>query len=603
MREALFMPTGECVCLQFLSMNRTMNDILATMVEKGMLDGRAVERVNALVAEGTPLDEALLDASDLREEDMLRHLSAEFRIPYADLEAHQPSKKFLSQFPARILLRYRLLPLEEKAGVVLVATSKLFDTSGFDELRLVSDKDVRPVLATSAEIDRSIRRCLGVGADTVQSLVADADETGIQVVEHEPDTDVDLTRDAGDASIIRFVNQVLTEAIELRATDVHFEPFEDLSRVRYRIDGVLQEANIPSEITRFHASIVSRLKILSRLDIAEKRLPQDGRIKLKIANREIDVRVSVIPMLHGEAVVLRLLDRVAALLGLEQLGMSEEDCRSVERILQLPHGIVLVTGPTGSGKTTTLYAALSRINDVQRKIVTIEDPVEYHLRGINQIQVSTKAGLTFARGLRSILRHDPDVILVGEIRDRETTQIAVQASLTGHLVFSTLHTNDAPGAVGRLMDMGVEPYLVASSLEAVLAQRLVRIICPNCKQPCPPADARPLQVEFGPDVPDRLYRGSGCRECQGTGYRGRVGIFELMPVTDEIRALVLERVSAREVRRVAAKQGMKSLREDGWRHVRQGRTTIEEVLRVTKDERLNANGAFMGGRYADKEEK
>jgi len=568
-----------------------MNDILATMVEKGLLNTLTSERVSALMVEGMALDEALLNAADLGEETLLRHLSAEFRIPYVDLETQQPSKEFLSRFPARILVRHRLLPLQERGGVVLVATSKMFDTSGLDELRLASGKDLRPVLATTAEIDRAIRRCLGVGADTVQSLVADAGEAGIEVVNDEPDTDVDLTQDAEDASIIRFVNQVLTEAIELRATDVHLEPFENLLRVRYRIDGVLQQANIPSEIAPFHASIVSRLKIMSRLDIAEKRLPQDGRIKLKIANREIDVRVSVIPMLHGEAVVLRLLDRVNALRGLEQLGMSEEDRCSIERILQLPHGIVLVTGPTGSGKTTTLYAALSKINDIQRKIITIEDPVEYHLRGINQIQVSAKAGLTFARGLR---------------------EIAVQASLTGHLVFSTLHTNDAPGAVSRLVDMGVEPYLVASSLEAVLAQRLVRVICSNCKQPSPPADVRALQMGFGPRLPERLYRGSGCRECQGTGYRGRMGIFELMHVTDEIRGLVLDRVSTREVRRVAVRQGMKSLRDDGWRHVLRGRTTIEEVLRVTKDERFNGNDGLIesGGcvsdeptRHADEDEE
>ncbi len=346
---------------------------------------------------------------------------------------------------------------------------------------------------------------------------------------------MDLSEAAEDASIIKFVNQVLAEAIERRATDVHFEPFENAFRVRYRVDGVLQEANIPPEVRQFQPAIVSRLKILSHLDIAEKRLPQDGRIKLQVAAREIDVRVSVIPMLHGEAVVLRLLDRGAMLLGLEHLGMAERDRRLFERILDLPHGIVLVTGPTGSGKTTTLYAGLSRINDVERKIITIEDPIEYHLHGINQIQVSTKAGLTFARGLRSILRHDPDVILIGEIRDRETAEIAVQASLTGHLVFSTLHTNDAPGAITRLVDMGIEPYLVASSLEMVLAQRLVRLICPACRQPYAAPDADALRSELGGEIPDQLYHGRGCRQCQGTGYRGRTGIFELMPVTERIR--------------------------------------------------------------------
>jgi type II secretory ATPase GspE/PulE/Tfp pilus assembly ATPase PilB-like protein len=309
-----------------------------------------------------------------------------------------------------------------------------------------------------------------------------------------------------------------------------------------------------------------------------------------VAGREVDVRVSVIPMLHGEAVVLRLLDRSAMLLGLESLGMADRDRAIFERVLALPHGIMLVTGPTGSGKTTTLYAALSRINDVTRKIVTIEDPIEYHLRGINQIQVSTKAGLTFARGLRSILRHDPDVILVGEIRDRETAEIAVQASLTGHLVFSTLHTNDAPGAMTRLVDMGIEPYLVASSLEAVVAQRLVRLICRECKESFAPPDMEAFQKEFGDDAPQVLYRGRGCRACQGSGYRGRTGIFETMLVTGPIRAMIMEHTSAGEIRRVAVKQGMQSLREDGWRLVRAGRTTLEEVLRVTKDERHSGNG-------------
>jgi general secretion pathway protein E/type IV pilus assembly protein PilB len=311
-----------------------------------------------------------------------------------------------------------------------------------------------------------------------------------------------------------------------------------------------------------------------------------------IGEREIDVRVSVIPMLHGEAVVLRLLDRSAALLGLDSLGMSPGDQEALARICELPHGIVLVTGPTGSGKTTTLYAALSRINDIQRKIVTIEDPIEYHLYGINQIQVATKAGLTFARGLRSILRHDPDVILVGEIRDLETAEIAVQASLTGHLVFSTLHTNDAPGAATRLIDMGVEPYLVASSLESVLAQRLVRLVCSNCRQSyeVPPSEQNLLRSELPGEPPDVLQRGEGCRECQGTGYRGRTGLFELMPISEPLRHLIVGAVSSRDVRREAVAEGMRSLRQDGWRHVLAGRTTIEEVLRVTKDERINGRG-------------
>ncbi|HXK36043.1 MAG TPA: GspE/PulE family protein, partial [Candidatus Paceibacterota bacterium] len=347
---------------------------------------------------------------------------------------------------------------------------------------------------------------------------------------------MDLTQAAEGASIVRFVNQILTEAIELRATDVHIEPFEESLRVRYRIDGVLQEASIASEVKQFQAAIVSRLKILSKLDIAEKRVPQDGRIKIVIAGREIDVRVSVIPMLYGEAVVLRLLDRSSVLLGMDKLGMSERDMGVMRMILERPHGIILVTGPTGSGKTTTLYAALSQINDIQRKIITIEDPIEYQLHGINQIQVSRKAGLTFANGLRSILRHDPDVVLIGEIRDSETAEIAIQASLTGHLVFSTLHTNDAPSALTRLVDMKIEPYLVASSLEAVIAQRLVRTICPECKEQLSTSEVMPLRRRFGDQLPGSLYKGRGCQRCQGTGYRGRIGIFELMLITDEVRS-------------------------------------------------------------------
>ena len=568
-----------------------MNDTVDRMVADGLIDSAAAQRVRAQQAEGATLDQAIMAGAQLPEDTALRYLANALGLDYVDIESEPPAAEFLSRFPVRLLIERQLLPLAEDDGVVLTATSAPFDTTGLDELSLASGKPCQAVLATAAGIDRCLTQLLGIGADTVQSMVSDAG-AGVQVLDRDDEDGVDLAQAAEDASVIKFVNQVLSEAIELRATDVHFEPFENELRVRYRIDGVLQAAAIPAEVRRFQAAIVSRMKILSRLDIAEKRLPQDGRIKLRIAGREIDVRVSVIPMLHGEAVVLRLLDRNAALLGLEQLGMSAKDRGCFDRILALPHGIVLVTGPTGSGKTTTLYAALSQINDVERKIITIEDPIEYHLRGINQIQVSTKAGLTFACGLRSILRHDPDVILVGEIRDRETAEIAVQASLTGHLVFSTLHTNDAPGAPTRLVDMGVEPYLVASSLEAVLAQRLVRIICPECRQPIASEEVARLSAEYGDGVPETLFAGAGCRACQGTGYRGRVGIFELMLVTESLRALVLQRASATDIRKAAAAQGMTSLREDGWRLLAEGRTTIDDVLRVTRDERANGRPIY-----------
>ncbi len=564
-----------------------MNAVLLKMLREGLLTEQAATDVEALAAAGRPLDEALLSASGLEEEKLLRYLSQEFHVPYVDLEASPPDKEFLSQFPTRILMAHRLLPIAQDNGVVTVATNRLFDTSGLDELRMACGREIRPALAPSVEIGRCINELLGVGADTLQSLVSEAEADGVEVMDGDADEDMDLESAAQDASIIKFVNQVLAEAIERRATDVHFEPFEHVLQVRYRVDGVLQEANIPPEVRQFQPAIVSRLKILSRLDIAEKRLPQDGRIKLKVSGREIDVRVSVIPMLHGEAVVLRLLDRSSTLMGLEHLGMSEADRELFEEVLALPHGIVLVTGPTGSGKTTTLYAALSRINDVERKIVTIEDPIEYHLRGINQIQVSTKAGLTFGRGLRSILRHDPDVILVGEIRDLETAEIAVQASLTGHLVFSTLHTNDAPGALTRLVDMGIEPYLVASSLEMILAQRLVRLICSHCKEPVPPGEVEAMHVDLAGISPEAFWRGRGCRQCQGSGYLGRTGIFEMMAIDECIRAMVLERASAGDIRKQAARNNMKCLREDGWRLVGDGKTTLAEVLRVTKDERVN----------------
>ncbi len=560
-----------------------MNTLLDKMVKQGLIDESAARGINGLLAAGEPPARAFA-ACGLAEEPLLRFWSSQFDCPYVEMDKCVFSKEFLAKFPARVLLDKHVMPVEDGDGRVLVVTSNPFDTAAIDELRLATGQDFQVALAPLTDIDRCIKLYLGVGADTVQSMLSEAGENGLQVIDTDSDDDMDLTDAAEGASIIRFVNQILSEAIEMRATDVHIEPFEDTLRVRYRIDGVLQEASVAPEVKQFQAAIVSRLKILSKLDIAEKRVPQDGRIKIRIGDHEIDVRVSVIPMLYGEAVVLRLLDRSSVLLGLDRLGMSSRDLKVTRMILERPHGIILVTGPTGSGKTTTLYAGLSQINDIQRKIITIEDPIEYQLHGINQIQVSRKAGLTFASGLRSILRHDPDVVLVGEIRDVETAEIAIQASLTGHLVFSTLHTNDAPTALTRLVDMGIEPYLVASSLEAVVAQRLVRMICPECKEELAEQEVAPLRRRFGDRLPAKLYKGQGCRNCQGTGYRGRMGIFEMMVVTDEIRSLILDNASPRALRTESAKQGMTSLRDDGFRHLQAGRTTVEEILRVTKDD-------------------
>lgn len=525
------------------------------------------------------------DVSLQSEEDVLRWLAGEYDVAFTSLDDIEPDRQLLSLFPARILLKEELLPLRRVNGAVEIATSRLFATQGLDALKTLTGLNLKPVLTPSEALQRELKKRLGVGADTMGEL---AEETGLQVVDEGKDDDNDLDVDAEDASIIRFVNQVLRDAIELRASDIHLEPFEHEFQIRYRVDGVLQTIPVPAQIKRFQPAIVSRLKILSHLNIAEKRLPQDGRIKIRLDANEVDIRVSVIPMLHGEAVVLRLLRQNSTLLGMSEMGMDTRELKSFRRVLGLPHGIILVTGPTGSGKTTTLYTALNEINDQVRKIITIEDPIEYQLKGINQIQVSEKAGLTFARGLRSILRHDPDVILIGEIRDRETAQIAVQASLTGHLVFSTLHTNDAPGAVTRLIDMGVEPYLVASSLEAVLAQRLVRVLCKHCKQPDTSATTAAMKEHMGIPANTTVYRAVGCRECRNTGYHGRHAIFEWMDIDNSMRELILRNVSSGEIAAHARRMGLRTLNEDGWRLVRAGITTPEEVLRVTKDQTVSS---------------
>ncbi|MFP4379373.1 MAG: GspE/PulE family protein [Candidatus Sumerlaeia bacterium] len=548
---------------------------LERMIETGQLSAMDADRLADAANHADGPDPA-------SEESVLEWLADEYGLRYDDLSSIDPDRQLVSAFPARILLKHELLPIRRVKGEVEIATSHLFATEGLDTLRSMMREKCVPVLAPTAAILREMKKRLGVGADTLDNL---EEEAGLMVVNERDEDNVDLDEAAEDASIIRFVNQVLGDAIELRATDIHLEPFEEELRIRYRIDGVLQEVPVPSQLKRYQPAIVSRVKILSNLDIAEKRLPQDGRIKIRMHQSEVDVRVSVIPMLHGEAVVMRLLRQDNSILGLRELQMASREIDTFQNILTLPHGIVLVTGPTGSGKTTTLYAALNEINDLERKIITIEDPIEYNMQGVNQIQVSEKAGLTFARGLRSILRHDPDVILIGEIRDMETAQIAVQASLTGHIVFSTLHTNDAPGALTRLIEMGVEPYLVASSLEAVIAQRLVRVLCMNCRKEDSSAATQAFRREIGLPETTPIFRAVGCEECRNTGFNGRRAVFEMMDMNEAIRELILTSRSSGEVRRLAREQGMTSLSEDGWRIVAEGQTTVDEVLRVTRDER------------------
>ena len=548
-------------------------DLLGSMVER--------QQLSALDAEALG---RLRDAGEVHvetEEDALQWLAGEYGLEYAALDNIDPDRGLLSRFPARILLKEELLPLRQDGDTIDVAMSRLFARPGLDSLRAISDLKMRPILAVSEALQREIKKHLGVGADTLNLL---EQEEGFQVVTEDRQDESDIDKAAEDASIIRFVNQVLGDAISLRASDIHVEPFEHELRIRYRIDGLLQEVPVPPQIKRFQSAIVSRIKILSNLNIAEKRVPQDGRIKIRVKSSEVDIRVSVIPMLHGEAVVMRLLRQDAGVIGLKGLGMADRERDMFAKILDMPHGIALVTGPTGSGKSTTLYSALHEINDSIRKIITIEDPVEYQMKGVNQIQVAEKAGLTFARGLRAILRHDPDVVLIGEIRDQETAQIAVQASLTGHMVFSTLHTNDAPGALTRLVDMGVEPYLVASSLEAVMAQRLVRVLCPECKAMDMTERTAALRQRVEPLRDARIYAPVGCKACRMTGYTGRRAIFELMTITPATRQILLRGGSSVEIKDAAKKEGMRTLIEDGWRRVRDGVTTPAEVLRVSKDE-------------------
>jgi type II secretion system protein E len=556
---------------EIIAQETSLKQLLDKMVAAKQLS--AID-AKSVAGQNSPWDRASVPTEDA----ILRWLAAEYGVAYTTLEDIEPDRELLSLFPARILLKEELLPLRRLNGTVEVATSRLFATQGLDSLKTLTGLSLKPILASSEAIQREMKKRLGVGADTLGTL---GEEGSFQVVDEHPEEDTNLDEAAEDASIIRFVNQVLRDAIELRASDIHLEPFEDEMRIRYRIDGVLQDVPVPAQIKRFQPAIVSRVKILSHLNIAEKRLPQDGRIKIRIEDSEVDIRVSVIPMIHGEAVVMRLLRQNSTLRGMSELGMEKRELEGFRRVLQMPHGIILVTGPTGSGKTSTLYTALNEINDSDRKIITIEDPVEYQLRGVNQIQVSEKAGLTFARGLRSILRHDPDVVLIGEIRDQETAQIAVQASLTGHLVFSTLHTNDAPGALTRLVDMGVEPYLVASSLEAVLAQRLVRVLCNECKQEDHSPAALAFKAQVGIPAETTIYRSVGCQECRQTGFYGRHAIFEWMDSDNEIRQLILKNVSSDVIREAAMRAGMKTLADDGWRLVRMGITTVEEVLSVT----------------------
>ena len=555
------------------------------LLKRGLIDERGLALARDAQTDGARLDQAAIRLGLVTEEQTLRALGEELGLDYIDLAETQVDTSLLASFPTRLIHRQSLFPIRRENGSLVVATSDPFDLYSLDELSAATGLFVSPVLAQRGEIARLIKTHLGVGSETITGLLAEADSRQVELLDDIESDGSELSEMAQEASVIRLVNEILLEAIESRASDVHIESQGSGLRIRYRIDGLLQPQPVPPEITRFQAAIISRLKIMARMNIAEKRLPQDGRIKLKVSDREIDVRVSVIPMIHGEGIVMRLLDKGRMAFSLQKLGMEDALYHRFEELIRMPHGIVLVTGPTGSGKTTTLYSALLEIANDDTKIITTEDPVEYQLDGISQIQVHAKIGLTFAHSLRSILRHDPDVILIGEIRDLETADNAIQASLTGHLVFSTLHTNDAAGAFTRLVDMGVEPFLVASTVEAVMAQRLVRTLCRHCKQSYEPTPEH-IPDDFPTDLwkasGRTLFRPQGCRECRQLGYQGRLGLYELLITDNAVRQLAHDRAGAWAIKQAALKGGMQTLRQDGWTKVIAGSTTIEEVVRVTK---------------------
>jgi general secretion pathway protein E len=552
------------------------------LIDKGLMAAADLPRLAEAQASAPsrPAHELVIERGFAREEDVLAVLAEEFGMEVVDLTNVTVSPETLKAMPLKLVHRRLMMPLERANGTLRVAVGNPFDVYALDELQTTTGLAIDPVLASPREIARLIKIHFGVGGETVTAMVEERGD--VELLEETEADDSELAKMAQEASVVKLVNEILTEAVNERASDIHIEPEENSLRIRYRIDGLLQTQRLPPEINRFQLAIISRIKIMSRLNIAEKRLPQDGRIKMRVHNREIDVRVSIIPMIHGEGVVMRLLDKSRMVFNLANIGMLTDTYGIFRGLIDRPHGIVLVTGPTGSGKTTTLYSALNEIKEETTKIITVEDPVEYQNDGISQIQVHAKIGLTFAACLRSILRHDPDAILIGEMRDMETAESAIQASLTGHLVFSTLHTNDAPSAFTRLIDMGIEPFLVASTVEGVMAQRLVRTICPDCKNEYEP-EVHDLPADFPHDQgTGKLWRGEGCRSCRQTGYRGRCGIYELMITRATIRDMCVERKNAGAIRDQALKEGMITLRQDGWRKVLKGVTTIEEVARMTQ---------------------
>ena len=548
----------------------------------GVYSDEAVSRIVASRAAnaGMGLAEAAVKFGGVKEREFLAAVGRVLGMETVDLERQSPSPEALQKLPASAVYQFNVLPFRVDADSLTVVSSDPFDTSAADGLRLVANCRVRTALAPREDVEKAVKKFYGVGAEAIEKMLEDdrydvGEEFGAM-------TKIDVSEMGEEASIVRFVNQIIAEADRQGATDIHIEPQETELRIRYRIDGMLHKVDVPPQLNRLKSAIISRIKVMANLDIAEKRLPMDGRIGIRIAGQDIDIRVSTMPAAYGESISLRLLAKSGSFVKMADLGFNDRDFAVVDKIIHRPNGIFLVTGPTGSGKSTSLYSFLSEVNKIDVRIMTAEDPIEYHMAGINQVQMQSEIGMTFARALRAFLRQDPDIIMVGEIRDRETAEIAINASLTGHMVFSTLHTNDAAGAFPRLIDMGVEPFLIASAVAGVMGQRLCRRLCPDCRREVP-LDRKYYNLDKPPEK-DTVFEPNGCDKCSKTGYRGRRALFEVLEVDEEIEGAIVRRENATQIRNLSLSKGMKTLREDGWAKVFAGVTSVKEILRVTEEQ-------------------
>ena len=557
---------------------------LANMILKsaGIYSDEQLQRIaeNRAANPGMGLAEAAVKFGGAKEIEFLSAVGKSLGLDTVDLERQQPNPDALTRLPASAVYQYNVLPFKTDGTSLTIVTSDPFDTSAADGLRLVAGCPIKTSLAPKEEVEKAVKKYYGVGADAIEKMIEDGrysvdEDIGAM-------TKIDVNEMGEEASIVKFVNQIIAEADRQGATDIHIEPQETELRIRYRIDGMLHKVDVPPQLNRLKSAIISRIKVMANLDIAEKRLPMDGRIGIRIAGQDIDIRVSTMPAAYGESISLRLLAKSGNFVKMDDLGFNERDYAVVSKIIHRPNGIFLVTGPTGSGKSTSLYSFLSEVNKIDVRIMTAEDPIEYHMAGINQVQMQSEIGMTFARALRAFLRQDPDIIMVGEIRDRETAEIAINASLTGHMVFSTLHTNDAAGAFPRLIDMGVEPFLIASAVAGVMGQRLCRRLCPQCKKEVP-LDMKYYSLDTPPER-NTVFEPAGCDVCTRTGYKGRRALFEVLEVDEDIEGAIVRRENATQIRNISLSKGMKTLREDGWAKVFAGVTSVKEILRVTEDQ-------------------